>query len=75
MSPPGWVSALPSAIPFSRRGHPDAKGSQSLLLPWIQTSCPDGAAGMRSWLGKVFYPLAKLFLSVAIAVLLNLKII
>lgn len=58
-----------------KRSPPDTRGSQLLLAPWIQTSCPDGAAGMRSWLGRVFYPLAKLLLSVAIAVLLNLRII
>ena len=53
----------------------NARGSQSLLVLWTQTSCSDGAAGMRSWLGRVFYALAKLLLSVAIAVLLNLRII
>lgn len=25
MSPPGWVSALPSAIAFPRRGHPQCQ--------------------------------------------------
>ena len=62
-------SPFPEEVPLN------AKGSQSLLVPCIQTSCPDGAAGMRSSLGRVFHPLAKLLLSVAIAVLLNLKII
>lgn len=70
----GKVPCLPQS-PFPEEVTLNAKGSQSLLVPWIQTSCPDGAAGMRSWLGRVFYPLAKLLLSVAIAVLLNLKII
>ena len=71
--PDGKALCLPQS-PFPEEVSPDARGSQSLLAPWTQTSCPDRAAGMRSWLGRVFYPLAKR-LSVAIDVLLNLRII
>lgn len=72
--PAGKALCLPKS-PFPEEVTPDAQVSQRLLAPRILTSCPDGAAGMRSWLGRVFYSLAKLLLSVAIAVLLNLRVI
>lgn len=72
---PDWKALCLPWTAFPEEVTPNARGSQSLLAPSIQTSCPDGAAGMRSWLERVFYPPAKLLLSVAIAVLLNLRII